>query len=377
MEIPTITPPDEIIPPSSDKIQHSEGAVIDPRVAEARIARLRAIFSNARKPHMVFDIDAYPVADTDTKPLDQLCVEAAARRITTSKSDKSLDDVNLICILHPERIVKVATTKVDGAPVRGDSAHGVIFARVGTQRGRLVDAAVKTFDDEPTNAFREFVNASEVARRGIHTLQPLAVVIDPGQEPKDRPLGFYLSEMESIRSMDRLLPIRRGLQYLRTEEGQKHADYLGYVAVTGELLANMHLRGIFPADPQLKNFAARDSGEVIPIDFESTSIYPPSLLLTDPEKFARRASRGLSVLRESMSGVKTSSIPFFAGFSGERLWSAFNETVLSVYCDSFELAILKMGEAKAINVDQFSQALDTLDQIRQAVHDNFLKPTTT
>jgi len=382
-EIPTITQPDSA--PSPDKFQHSEGTYTPPEVTNRRIARLKAIVQNDRKPNKVLDLGAYSPDATGLRSFDQIVLAAEAERISTNRAG-NMDAVDYTCSSTPARIVRVQSG-AEGAPVRGNSAHGVLFLKLGTQGGQLLDVAVKAFST-PSRAFIEYVNANEIIARGIDTLEPVAVIIDKGRGSSrrnptatskitDEPIGYYISVMESIRPIDRLRLIRNGYGSLLAS-GENEGSYLEYLSRTGEILAEMHLKGVFPGDAQIKNFAVRQDGTetVIPIDFENTDIYNSDFFLTNPEKFADISQKGLSVLFGSLNAQTIPPINFFNGYSGEHLWDAFNDTIFSAYAKTYEDIVLESARRKEINEVQLDQTLEGLETIRQKIRERVLTPVT-
>lgn len=381
-EIQTINQPDFKIP-SPDEFQHSEGTYTSPDVTKRKIERLKLIVQNNRKHYRVLDLGAYKPDETGLKSLDQIVLAAEAEKISTNRTG-NMDAVDYVCSATPERIVRIQSD-VEGAPVRGNSAHGVLFLRLGTQRGQLLDVAVKAFST-PSRAFAEYVNTNEIRERGIDTLDPIAVIIDkgkgtgksnstPNSKITNEPIGYYISVMEPIRSIDRLRLVRSGYTSLLAS-AESHRAYLEYLSRTGEILAEMHLKGVFPGDAQIKNFALRQDGRVIPIDFENTDIYNVDFFLTNPEKFADMAKKALAVLFGSLNAQTTPPIDFFNGYSGEHLWNAFNDVIFSAYARTYEELVLKKADAKELDVDQFTQALEGLEAIRERIKERVLTPLT-
>ena len=380
-EIPTTGKIPEPQMPSPDEFQHSEGTYTHPEVTRRRIERLKQIVQNDRKPYRILDLGEYEPDETGIKSLDQIALESEAEKISTNRT-KNMDAVDYVCSSTPERIVRVQSN-VEGAPVRGNSAHGVLFLKLGTQRGQLLDVAVKAFST-PSRAFTEYINTHEIRNRGIDTLDPIAVIIDKGKgsannkptahsKITDEPIGYYISAMEPIRSIDRLRLIRSGYRSLLASD-ESHRSYLEYLSKTGSILAEMHLKGVFPGDAQIKNFALRQDGRVIPIDFENTDIFNRDFFLTNPERFADLSQKGLSVLFGSLNGQTTPPINFFNGYSGEHLWNAFTDTVFSAYAKTYEELILEKADTKTIDVEQFTQALETLETVRERIKQRVLTP---
>lgn len=372
--------------PSESDGQHSEKGFTLPEVTQGRIERLKSAVQNGRKPYRILDISTYSPDPTGIKSFDQIVLRGEAAKISVNRST-DLDTVDYSCASTPERIVRVQAN-VEGAPVRGSSAHGVLFLRLGTQKGELLDVAIKAFE-KPSKAFTEYVNTQVILERGINTLQPIAVILENSDHSntngssngngkkssagKKEPIGFYISGMESIRSLDRLRVIRNG--YMRiVNGGEKEKKYLEYLSMAGKLLAEMHLKGVFPKDSQIKNFAIRGNGSVIPIDFENTSIFNQDFFATCPEKFITYSQKGLSVLFGSLNKETDPPIDFFAGFTGESLWDAFNTTVFSSYRQTYEEIILSTDQLNLLNIDQFSQALENLELIQQGIKERILNP---
>ncbi|MEK7160315.1 MAG: hypothetical protein AAB702_02440 [Patescibacteria group bacterium] len=379
-EIPNISRPDLQVP-SPDDFQHSEGTYTSPEVTNRKIERLKLIVQTNRKPYRILDLGAYEPDETGSKSLDQIVLASEAEKISTNRTG-NMDALDYACSATPERIVRIQSN-VEGAPVRGNSAHGVLFLRLGTQRGQFLDVAVKAFST-PSRAFIEYVNTIVIRERGIDTLDPIAVIIDKGKgsgksnptsnsKITNEPIGYYISVMEPIRSIDRLRLVRSGYRSLLASD-ETHRSYLEYLSKTGEILAQMHLKGIFPGDAQIKNFALRQDGKVIPIDFENTDIFNVDFFLTNPEKFADMSQKALSVLFGSLNAQTTPPINFFNGYSGEHLWNAFNDVVFNAYASTYEELVLRKADAKELSVDQFVQALEGLETIRGKVRERVLTP---
>lgn len=365
LTLPEITP---FIDP-----QHSDGTPVDPEVARMQVDRLSVIVQNRRKQPNPFDITAYTPDPTGSRSLADICIQDTARRISTNAKPNTLDAVDYLSSTLEDRIVKIKP-KVEGAPVRGGSMHGVSFLQVCVQNGECTNAAVKAFPT-PTKAFAEFVNTQEIARRGISTLEPIAVVTDNGMShgngklkshTESEPIGYYLSRMETIRSMDRLSFIHRG--YLELISGGENAkENLEYIGRVGQVLANMHIKGIFPGDPQLKNFAIRDSSEVIPIDFENVDIFNENFYETEPEKFVDLSQKGLIVLFDSLTGRKADSTNFFEGFTGEDLWQVFDNTIMSAYRRALDESFLDSGTDGDLDVVGFITKVDILSKLAETI----------
>ncbi|HYM65452.1 MAG TPA: hypothetical protein VES68_03135 [Candidatus Sulfotelmatobacter sp.] len=367
--------------PSPEEFQHSEGSYTPPEVTNRRIERLKLIVQSNRKPNKVLDLAAYEPDETGAKSLDHIVLTGEANKISSNRTG-NMDAVDYACSQTPERIVRVQSG-AEGVPVRGNSAHGVLFLRLGTQRGQLLDVAVKAFS-APSRAFIEYANTNAIRERGIDTLEPIAVIIDKGSgtakskptaksKISDEPIGYYISAMEPIRSLDRLRIVRNGyISLLATSD--KHSSYLDYLSRTGEILAEMHLKGVFPGDAQIKNFAIRQDGSVIPIDFENTDIFNKDFFLTNPGKFTDLSQKGLSVLFGSLSGQTIPPINFYNGYSGDHLWNAFNDTIFSAYAKTYEEIVLKRADENGFNVEQFAQVLDGLETIRGRIKEKVLTP---
>lgn len=379
--MPETTPPPipqaDLGSPVPSEPQHSEGGFLPAEQAMKRIERLKIVIQG-KKPYRVLDAAAYESRANGSKPLAQIALEGEASKISTHRKTDSLDDVNYACSQTPERIVRVRSG-VEGAPVRGNSAHGVMFLELGTQRGEYINAAVKIYTT-PSHAFLEYANTLAIRNRGIETLEPLAVIIDQGEGSSKKnedpevngPVGFYLSTMEPIRSLDRLRVLRLGYTALLTGEARER-EYLGYLRRIGTILAQMHLRGVFPKDSQIKNFAIRENGTIIPIDFENTEIYDPNLHLTNPEKFVDSASKGLWILFKSLHGLTKPPIDFFEGYSGEPLWEAFNDAVFTGYRETYEDEVLSLVEnRKSISQEQFVSCLNNIYEIANKVRDQVI-----
>lgn len=378
---PMPTPPDTPSPDISD-LPHSEGGFVSTEIAQRKIDRLKGIIQNGRKPYRLLDLESYSPDPTGTKSFDEIVLQAEALKISVNKNP-NMDSVDYSCTSTPERIVRVQT-EVEGAPVRGSSAHGVLFLKLGTQRGHLLDVAVKAFS-KPSHAFSEYVNTQIIRERGIDTLEPIAVIIEGNehlngngkqQRPASltqEPVGFYISAMESIRSLDRLRVIRNGYMQI-LNGGEREKEYLRYLSMIGETLAQMHLKGVFPKDSQIKNFAIRGDGSLIPIDFENTNIYNEDFNLTNPEKFVDVSFKGLSVLFGSLNNEGSPPIDFYAGFRGEALWEIFDKTVFSAYRHAYEERVLSLAETKPLDVNQFTQSLENLEQIKEKIRERVLTP---
>jgi hypothetical protein len=367
----------DILSPS--EFQHSEGAYVSPEISRKRIERLKTIITTDRKPYHLLNTSDFSPDPTGSKSLAQIILESEANKISTNRAS-NLDSVSYTCATFPERIVRIREKDIEGAPVRGNSAHGVLFLKLGTQRGKLMDVAVKTFST-PSRALMEYVNTLIIQERGIETINPIAVIIDKeiDSEKKERrnllnatdePIGFYISAMESIRSIDRLRIIRNGYANILSIDNQKF--YLNYLYQIGKILADMHLKGIFPGDSQIKNFTIREDGSVIPIDFENTDIFNTDFFLSNPEKFEELSFKSLSVLFASLSGQTIPQIDFYKGFLGDNLWDAFKITIFNAYSKRFEDTILAQTDANKLDVAQFTQALDSLGEIENKIKDRIL-----
>ena len=362
------------IPSTGSELQHSEEGYVSYFRAQKRIERLKSNIQRDRKPYRVLELGTYEPDSTGLKSLDEIVLTGESSGFLNSKNN--MDCIDCTYSSTPERIVRVET-EVEGAPVRGSSAHGVLFLSLGTQRGELLDVAVKAFP-KPSHALAEYINTQTIKERGIDTLEPVAVILEgSGQKKKtgqeDESIGYYISAMEPIRSLDRLRVLRKG--YLEIIGGEEHEQlYLRYLGMIGREMANMHLKGIFPRDSQIKNFAIREDGSLIPIDFENTNIYNEDLYLTNPERFIEAAFRGISVLFGSLNNEGNPKIDFYAGFSGENLWEIFNNTIFSAYTSAFEDKIMRLAENEKISVDQFTQSLDTIDLIREKIREKIITP---
>lgn len=373
--------PDAPSPDISD-LPHSEGGFVSAELAQKKIDRLRSIIQNGRKPYRILDLASYSPDLTGTKSFDETVLQGEALKISVNKN-ANMDSVDYSCTSTPERIVRIQTG-VEGAPVRGSSAHGVLFLRLGTQRGHLLDVAVKAFS-KPSHAFSEYVNTQVIRERGIDTLEPIAVIIEGNEHlngngkqqrsafSSQEPIGFYISAMEPIRSLDRLRIIRNGYMQI-LNGGEREKEYLRYLSMIGKTLAEMHLKGVFPRDSQIKNFAIRGDGSLIPIDFENTNIYNENFHLSNPEKFADASFRSLSVLFGSLNKEGSPTIDFYAGFTGEALWEAFDKTIFSAYRNAFEERLLSMAEIGSLDENQFTQSLENLEQIKEKMRERVLTP---
>lgn len=372
--------PSDFVSPSTEGAQHSDAGFVDSVLVAQRVNRLGQIVAGRRRPVNPFNIEVFQPDATGGRSLDQICIKTLADALSAR---------DYLTTTVSERPVGIVS-EVEGAPVRGGSAHGVSFIALKLQNGENIEAAAKAFSN-PHNAFAEFVNTLEILRRGIPTLSPLAVVIDNGEgkakgdtrkkKPDGtEPVGYYLSKTEPIRSMDRLRVIRQG--YASLQSGSEHdRDYLGYMNRIGETLATMHLKGIFPGDSQLKNFAIRNDGTVIPIDFENVDIFNPDFYSTNPPRFVDLSIKGLRVLFDSLNGQKLPGINFFAGLSGEALWEAFDQTIFSSYKSSIEDSLLEAGMNGEIDEVNFITGMDTLleslAEIRQGIRDHIVQPVPT
>ena len=378
---PMPIPPDTPSPDISD-LPHSEGGFVSTEIAQRKIDRLRGIIQNGRKPYRLLDLESYFPDPTGTKSFDEIVLQGEASKISVNNGP-NMDYVDYSCSSTPERIVRIQTG-VEGAPVRGSSAHGVLFLRLGTQRGQLLDVAVKAFT-KPSHAFSEYVNTLVIRERGIDTLEPIAVIIESSEhlngngkqqhsasQPQE-PIGFYLSAMEPIRSLDRLRIIRNGYMQI-LNGGEKEKEYLKYLSMIGKTLAEMHLKGVFSRDSQIKNFAIRGDRSLIPIDFENTNIYNEELHITNPEKFVDASFRSLSVLFGSLNNEGSPPIDFYAGFTREALWEVFDNTVFSAYRFAYEERLLSMADAGSLDENQFMISLENLELIREKVRERILTP---
>ena len=173
-----------------------------------------------------------------------------------------------------------------------------------------------------------------------------------------------------------------GMPYLRRPLGEAVLKVAKLAAFSENKLKQSELDNVIievsilsePKLIKIKNFAIRGDGSLIPIDFENTNIYNEDFHISNPEKFIDASFRSLSVLFGSLNKEGNPQIDFYVGFTGEALWEMFDRTVFSAYRNSYEERILSMADSGSLDVNQFSQSLDNLEQIREKIRERVLTP---
>ncbi len=214
---------------------------------------------------------------------------------------------------------------------RGKSAHNVSFAtaELRTPSGNLerITVAIKPFD-KPRKALADAVANGWVLERGFNTTDPICVILDEQ--------GSYV-----------VTPAKRGVQSLDTEPWHQFMstsdstieDHFRHrLSQVGSLLANLNFRGIDQADSQLRNYWITPTGDIEPIDWESTTI------VDDPPTSDQLLSISISTLRP-LFGNMTISNGSPAIFRGpvETRWRLFEEYVVGPYRKTMDNLVVASG----------------------------------
>ncbi len=204
---------------------------------------------------------------------------------------------------------------------RGDSAHDVFFARVLIRlanQGQPVplDVAVKPFLEPGSirTALKDFVNSVLVTRRGFLTFDPLCAI---GFEDK----GLVLTVANpDIQSSDIDMADRKPYDEQVITRLQR----------ISQLLASLHLAGIFHGDAQVRNFTVSPTSNIEAIDWESAQIVD----FTKDENLEIVSDRAANDLRKLFESI-------VIGPDGRRKISEvsfsnyFNDVIFNPYYDFF------------------------------------------
>lgn len=190
---------------------------------------------------------------------------------------------------------------VQPTAIARDSAHGVFFGSLRAAHSDQfsgIEVAVKPYSGETTSraysrAWREFISSHIVLHRGIPTIKPLALVFDDKN-------AYILSRREKLTALADIVwePFRRELgtlhtlpdieQFIQTKyrhliktdpgsgfasHDQQLSQYFTTLRKLALCLGQLHLKGIFSQDSQIKNFVSETlTNQVWAIDWENTSI---------------------------------------------------------------------------------------------------------
>jgi hypothetical protein len=227
--------------------------------------------------------------------------------------------------------------------VRGNSGHQVFFAEARIA-DHATEIAIKPFIFRPENgdknpspekALIELINTDLVMEKGIQTLMPLACIIN-GQT------GFYLSQVRhGIRGLD----LQIWPNYIQKTDEESRSNTSSKLKKIAVNLANMHILGIFHGDAQIKNFVTTPEGAIMPIDWESSTIYEKAT----KEQFLRGAHKDLLSLLKSLYRTPDNfGAGIFHDLEPEKnIWPHFHETVVKPYINE----ILNIGDGSSFPPD--------------------------
>ncbi len=178
----------------------------------------------------------------------------------------SLEGVYLLPNWRGTRIIKLGQRRgVEDLWPRGSSAHNVVFciAEVRDPHGKITNrnVAIKMFH-RSKGAIKDATNNAVVLQRGFSTTNPIAVIVDEAN-------SYVIS------------PAVKGIQQLDTEPWHQFSTgtdvirkhFIYRLQQIGEMLADLHAKGINHSDAQVKNFWVTINGEIQPFDWEAANVY--------------------------------------------------------------------------------------------------------
>ena len=219
---------------------------------------------------------------------------------------------------------------------RGTSAHDVFFARALIRFKDQVntvpiDVAIKTFDKKSHlkgNTLRDFINSVLVTRNGFTTFNPLCAI-------SSNDMGFVLTVADpSVQSSD--------LDILNRDPYDPYV--ITRLQKIAQLLASLHLAGIFHGDAKIRNFAVTPNGNIEAIDWESAKI----LEFNHKENIDRIVKNAASDLSDLFFSVIK---PVDRNYIPEgQFKNYFMRTIYDIYTDFF--LIHSVDEEKELDILQ-------------------------
>lgn len=197
-----------------------------------------------------------------------------------------------------------------------DSLHQVMFGCLhlqGDQRRTVTDVAVKPFKEAASKRAEHELRCLELLERsGINAFKPIGILSSDRYE-------FLITEFESqILSLDN---VHWGYP-LKTAEFH---EYLGPMLYgVGESLGELHSKGVFHGDAQIKNFALSESGDTQALDLEGAAYINES-----DEIIRQLPNMGFGDIVMLYSTLKTQG--FLTGETSENNFNTFNAYVLEPY----------------------------------------------
>lgn len=175
--------------------------------------------------------------------------------------------------------------------MRGGSAHDVFSSMGILKLANGEEAAIPVVLKKHSRRERglgEFNNNCRVIEKGIETTQPVAAILG-----KD--VAFIASRFdENLQSGDRI-------QWSAVVEDQRESEIKRFLGLYATAFAELHARGVFHADPQLKNLSYGSGGRVFFFDWERAEIFEHVPM----ERFPEKSVEGLKFVLNSAYQDKT------------------------------------------------------------------------
>lgn len=146
----------------------------------------------------------------------------------------------------------------------GDSQHGVLFGDIVVdyvgQRSK-VKSAIKPFLTESGAARHEYDSLVAAKEMGFDTFEPIALA-------KDGDTMYLITRRRGeVESLD-----NANWTIVPSDQAAYEAEVVPNLHFIAQSMAKMHAKGLIHGDPQIKNFARSDTGNLVVIDLESAKI---------------------------------------------------------------------------------------------------------
>ncbi len=308
----------------------------------------------------VFDVGEVRPTDESGKALTQRYVDAIFADHIDLKAHKKL-------YVSPRQQDKTIMKQGLGGNVTfsrtaigENSAHGVFFATSNEERIAVKQFSKKSEKGSPaTPAVTEWVNMHLAADRGFGVFEPVALIPDAE--------GSYLITARK----DGFEPLDNDASWGDViANPSKHEDLVETIDMIGPTLADLHHKGGWHGDTQLKNWGiVEETGELQLIDWEAATFLEPSDMLgadefTHAERMQRLTERDLKVLLGSLvRSTEEKGVGMLDKFDKPVVWEYFKEFILTPYIDMR----LELAEA-APAADQYA-LYDALAALEESLHE--------